>query len=286
MDQQRFDAFTRSLAEGRSRRGALKVIGGGLAGGLGALFLRNRGALAADCTPDGENCALNSECCSGVCDGVCIAQPLCIGEGDPCSIVANDSVRAFTVILECCNGLTCDAESDTCVAICAEAGEACNPLVQGANGCCEGLDCVDNVCVAPCQPEGEACKGDEDCCAALSCIDSVCTLPCVGESGVCEADEDCCAGLVCDDGSCVSAAPPVCSENGEDCGSDDDCCDALVCIDGSCAAEAVDTGGEDPVTLPSTGIAKLKEDENAGLKIGVMLAGGVGALIAGKRLLP
>lgn len=54
MDGYRFDHLTKKLAEGRSRRSALKMIGAAIGSGFG-LLLGPGGSDAAVCRPDGTS---------------------------------------------------------------------------------------------------------------------------------------------------------------------------------------------------------------------------------------
>ena len=65
MDKQ-FDELSKSLAEGVSRRNALKKFGLGLAGVLlCSLGLSHKAE--ANCFPLGHKCKYDSQCCSGIC---------------------------------------------------------------------------------------------------------------------------------------------------------------------------------------------------------------------------
>lgn len=66
MDGNRFDDLTRALGAGTSRRRALKLLGGGLAGGAFTLFGRAR-TDAFVCRQSGATCLKDAQCCSGFC---------------------------------------------------------------------------------------------------------------------------------------------------------------------------------------------------------------------------
>jgi hypothetical protein len=69
MDHDRFDDLTRALASGMSRRQALKLLGGSLAGGLMAfLSIGEAHADRPGCKRNGKACKEPSQCCSGRCD--------------------------------------------------------------------------------------------------------------------------------------------------------------------------------------------------------------------------
>jgi hypothetical protein len=65
MDGRTFDAWTRRLAAGLPRRGALKAIAGAA---VGVVATRAVVSDAAACLEDGQFCSTNDECC-----GVCIS---------------------------------------------------------------------------------------------------------------------------------------------------------------------------------------------------------------------
>jgi hypothetical protein len=83
MEESRFDSLARTVAEDRSsRRGAFKVLGGALLGGVA--LLKNGGrSSAASCRDAGQSCNANADCCSGSCidDGsrrkICDDLPAC-----------------------------------------------------------------------------------------------------------------------------------------------------------------------------------------------------------------
>jgi hypothetical protein len=75
MDDQRFDAITRGLARGRSRRDVLKLFAGSAAGGV--LAMRALDETSAQCAGDGALCGgMYGDCCSGfVCSSsYCVAE--------------------------------------------------------------------------------------------------------------------------------------------------------------------------------------------------------------------
>jgi len=88
MGGERFDAVTRSLAKTQSRRQALKLIGGGLAGAVFAVL--GVGEATADpggCKRNGKKCKKNDQCCSGICqNGQCVAPSTCLQRGATCQL--------------------------------------------------------------------------------------------------------------------------------------------------------------------------------------------------------
>ena len=86
MDERRFDGLARALASAKTRRG---YLAGALAFlGASALAARGTTELAqASCREEGESCALNSACCSGLtCVGTSLFNPnvgVCQPGGEP-----------------------------------------------------------------------------------------------------------------------------------------------------------------------------------------------------------
>ena len=67
MDGQRFDAMARAMAGGATRRRALRLAGGGLAGALLAAAGLGGRAQADTCKASGKACKKGGQCCSGNC---------------------------------------------------------------------------------------------------------------------------------------------------------------------------------------------------------------------------
>jgi hypothetical protein len=113
MDLDRFDDITKALADGGSRRSVIKRIAGGVLGSVAAL-----GVVGADAKKKKHKCSK---------------------EGGDCSNK------------KCCKGFTCDATSQTCVAVapppppppvtCA-VGTKCNPKVKTSCGDPNTCECV------------------------------------------------------------------------------------------------------------------------------------------------
>jgi hypothetical protein len=153
MDQDRFDNLTRALARGTSRRQALKLLGGSLAGGL-LSFLGVGDAAADDCKRNGKACKKNKQCCSGNCaDGFCA--PLC----PPCD--ACSTCSGGTCVSRCGPGQDC-LGNGTCATPCTTNVDcpgctACAPDVSGVNYCANNTPDIvictsDSTC-----PEGQFC---------------------------------------------------------------------------------------------------------------------------------
>ena len=106
MDGRRFDAWTRGLA-GTSRRGALRVLAGGLlATPLALVGGRDAAAQIVECGRRGDVCVRERDCCSGFdCRrGICRRdRDECGKRGDPCSRHA-----------DCCEGFRCRRRRGVC----------------------------------------------------------------------------------------------------------------------------------------------------------------------------
>ena len=194
MDDVRFDALTRALAAGASRRTVLKRLGAGLGGVLvGTLALRHEAGAAG-----------------------CFAGTF----GDPCEV---DDPAA-----SCCPPFTClsdDDAQDTCgcpdgLVFCA----ATNTCVDLSTQCCADADCPPEPCAAascvlnPCGDPSCDFKLDVNTCrytpitcpAGLACQTAGVCNP---ESGECEYGTTCHGATICCDtgrhsGRCVGA--PAC----------------------------------------------------------------------------
>ena len=92
MDGRAFEALSKQVAAG-SRRGALRVLLGGVAAAAGGqLANEEAGAIFGYCSPSGVPCSRKRQCCSGKCrGGVCG----CKKKGKPCF---------NRVGLNCCSG--------------------------------------------------------------------------------------------------------------------------------------------------------------------------------------
>jgi hypothetical protein len=176
------------------------------------------GPCPAACSPNGDACGADGECCSASCAGGTCATP-CAPNGDACGSGA-----------ECCSG-SCDA--GTCATPCAANGSACSD----GGDCCTGL-CNSGVCVAPCTTNGNACGSGADCCSGL-CDGGVCQAPCADDGGACETGADCCSGICTDTTKTCASACTLSAEWGDaECSPGLDCCEGYgLCLNGACYPE-------------------------------------------------
>jgi hypothetical protein len=227
MEGRRFDALTRALASGRSRRQLLKVALGMGGVSLGAAAVASTGdreteaarrptptprppvcpgrqvpingvcscplgntKCGAECCPDGK-----AECCDGACCyGSCYGEELCCPTGHV--MCEGQCVAECCTSEDCPERSSCDSETHLCVCDPDCFGRTCGD--DGCGGSCgscgQNEDCVECNCQCIPQCEGRECGDDS----------------CGGSCGDCEQ------GLVCSGGQCIDCVP-VCTEpNGAD----------------------------------------------------------------------
>jgi hypothetical protein len=113
MAERRFDELTRLIAQGRSRREVLRLIAGGLVGGVAATSVVGSQVFAQDeCAGDGESCE-DMDCCEGY---GCNADLTCEASGGGCGLEGESCEDQ-----DCCEGLTC---SDDLACVIPDEGEA------------------------------------------------------------------------------------------------------------------------------------------------------------------
>src|SRR5690349_7713647 len=128
MDDQRFDALTRALARGSSRRTALKGLFGGLVGGV-AIATRLDQASAG--VPDECDCVA-VPCKSLTCvSGECVYQDLCT---DACTVCNTETGACDPKVCDPCH----ECSRGVCLNQC-EDGFCCD-------GVCKEQCCVDSDC--------------------------------------------------------------------------------------------------------------------------------------------
>lgn len=193
MDGNRFDALTRTMAQGTTRRRALHAALGGLAGSVLALTGR-AAADAATCQPAGGICLPNSRCCDGTCDPRthrCVCPAGLIASGGRCCI-GNRSDTVCTANAQCCSGI---CQQGTCY---PTAGGSCP---DGANSCSGHVEL--------CGPAGTMCW----------CFQTLAGEPLCGVPQFTADDCAGCGDLICAQGGnggicrraveCAAPCPPV-----------------------------------------------------------------------------
>ncbi len=141
MDGQRFDELTRALAKGTNRRGAIKVLAGGLAGALLGIGGGRSGAAKPDKCPPSKVCG--TACCP---DGYYCVNGACTT--DVPAVVPEDTGKG---------GAACAAGHKRCASQCVNLASDVNNCGTCGNNCatvanattvCNGGVC-DYVCNAP-----------------------------------------------------------------------------------------------------------------------------------------
>jgi hypothetical protein len=129
MEHDQFDRAAAETASGISRRRALRLLGGGVAGGF--LALRAVPAFASPrCRRPGEECDREKACCNGVCcAGVCCRPGQVCQDGRCVAPPAKTSFQTCIcgdgTIFNVCAAVNCDsgpAQDVICGPLCAPLG--------------------------------------------------------------------------------------------------------------------------------------------------------------------
>ena len=154
MDEDRFDAFARTLGRTRSRRAALGLLS---AAAAGSVFARPRsGEVAAKCVKLGKRCDKGDRCCGGGrCKG---GKCRCTGGKEPCGRTCRVACGAG----ETRNPATCDC------GVCIVEGplaDRCTADFECCSNRCEPLDAATSICrLEDCRPPGFGCISSFQCC--------------------------------------------------------------------------------------------------------------------------
>jgi Stigma-specific protein, Stig1 len=269
VERERFDALTRAVARGSSRRGALKALAGGAVGGLAALA--GGGAAAAPrpkpgCCPSGHPVLCGLTCtdtkadpancggCGHSCDagtvcanGVCAAPPCtspadCGSPNDPCQVATCAGGQCGVGTRNCADGNDCTAD------VCDRAGCSNPPLPAGTacgqNGgtVCDGNgNCV--VCVPgstqPCftgpgSPGVGICVAGTQTCRPDGTWGTACAGQVTAQPELCNGLDDDCDGVV-DNGFDTQTDPQNCGACGTVCTAQPPCGMTGDCVGGQCA---------------------------------------------------
>lgn len=255
MDNDRFDDLSRKIAQPRTRRESLKILGAAVAG---LVFGRSaEAAPKADkpskCYGGGSHCTNGKQCCSGIC-----TNRQCEPEIPPECAVGTD-----------CPGSDTECEVRTCTdGICGTsftaAGTACATGFCNGNGqcveCLANADCASGIC------ENNACSP--------SCLtDPLLGTPCTAGLGACLRDGVyVCSGdgltVVCD---AVAGAPSA-----EICNGIDDDCDGIVDEGALCPpllnATSVCQGGQCVLGQCQPGFANCNGNPADGCETNIMVS--------------
>lgn len=214
MDPQRFDAFTRTLGSGQSRRRLLKTLTGGAIAVVAAAVGLDRTA-AHQLRSVGNSCNTNSDCASG----------LCVQEG------------RTRKICHCVTPADCPPSTDVCHAASCSAG-ACSLTVLVGAPCDDGDACTTSDV---CQTDG-TCAGTPVSCQALDQCHLAGT--CDPTTGVCSnpaaPDRTSCTYHPCigDNGNVVDPGT-LCCDAGETCQSVGDGYGYCTCENNDCPVGTV-----------------------------------------------
>jgi hypothetical protein len=235
-----FDQLAREVANGLSRREALRRLGGVLVGAaVAALGLEGRAWGASKGGGDNncgaacqattgftskapasvqsayKNCVTACSACKDAGDFACIANGgtvACCSSGQSCisGACCGGTAAPCSGTAPCCAGLTCSG--GTCQA-CLSDGNACT----SSSDCCSGLCNSAQLC--GCQSDGSDCLTSSDCCSAFCNSFAICG--CVGNGGPCISNGDCCSAY------CNSFDHCGCLGDGSNCLTDRDCCSGV-----------------------------------------------------------
>jgi hypothetical protein len=226
MDGYRFDLWTKALLALGSRRTALRLLTGGVAG----YAWLGRAEDAAACRKAGKKCKKSKQCCSKKCRRKrCRCKPLkgaCpgVGAGHVCCPVPGASVGCS--LSE--NGFKpqCGPNALQCL---LAANDPCSDDCE----CEADFECGGSPTTRCCFRLGHACTAaTESLCCSEQCG---CTTPgsctcrfanCLNPGQSCSLGTQCCDG-VCSSGKC-------CQPLGLACTSTAQCCGALFCDNGFC----------------------------------------------------
>jgi LPXTG-motif cell wall-anchored protein len=170
MDDKRFDAFVRSLAEGASRRGVLKGMLGGLVGGAALSVGMSKASADEETPPDdgtpiSEETAVEETIDETPADEVPVedsaetqtseeteanAATGCTYDCGPCGYCVNGSCWS-----ECDEAYCCSDDKGGHYCLNAEAGQTCCD-----SSYCDGCEvCYGGYCIDSCGPKGQVCCG-------------------------------------------------------------------------------------------------------------------------------
>ena len=247
MDSKRFDAVTRTLGDGFTRRGALGVLAGiaalGLSEGLAKRKHRGNGQRQhrgkrsgrkqeagtekaspgkSACRPAGHPCEGNQECCN---PGNTICVPSGPGAANRCTrcpdgeiACANICIPACTALDQCHDPGVCDPATGQCTNPPRKNGTSCNDH----DACTQTDTCQNGVCVGG---DPVVCQAKDQCHVAGVCDSATgaCSNPKAADGTNCTTAND--TPGACLDGTCKE----ICLELGKLCGGSSPCCAGLDC---------------------------------------------------------
>lgn len=157
MDSKRFDALTRRLAAGVSRRSVLT----GLGGALGLLGLKARGSEArGTCTGVGDACTWTGDCCLGL---LCAADGTCQDAAGLVQSIKRSIPSTGGLLGSGSGGGSCPAGADSCSSsgsVSCGGSCQCFRTPEGTSACvnAQSLSCSSRGCYSSSDcPSGQAC---------------------------------------------------------------------------------------------------------------------------------
>jgi len=247
MDGNRFDALTRALGSGRSRRSVVKALG---AAALGAVGLSRLGdaAAATRLRSVGNSCRVNGDCASGRCVQEARTRFICHCQSVADCPAATHQCHAAACLPNgyCGIGVTTGApctDGNLCT-----TGDACQadgscqgaPVVCTASDQCHVAGTCDPAtgrCSNPPAPDGSGCNDGNACSNNDQCLSGACIA---GGVIVCLPSDACHLGGTCDPASGQCSNPPA--------------PDGTTCPGGSCQSGICQTGG------PGDGACTTRDD--------------------------
>lgn len=234
MSERRIDALARALADGTSRRRALRTLAGGALAGIGGLAAAGS-RIAAGCVRVRGRCKSDAECCAGSCvftRGV--GRCLCPPDQRRCGAAA------------CCpSGWLCESGACRDPNVCADGSPPCRgrcwppcgfdaPRDERCNCLCPpGTDLCGRVCINVVDDPANCGECRHACAPGEICAEGACGQPCTDNFDCPDPPEVCTFGT-CPFGACFVLAV--------ECFPGFTCCktaDDIVCVEGECPA----TGG-------------------------------------------
>ena len=217
MDTRTFDRLTADLAGRPTRRAAVRLLAGGLLGGLlpwhgaaparaaqivigppeGMILtcadagLTDCGGVCVDTVTDPANCGG----CGGVCGtGWSCVSGVCLGEAPPAGVSLIDCAAQGQTD---CGGFCTDLAADS--ANCGTCGNSCPLGGYCEGGVCKGVFCMGGQtdCGGYCADllnDPANCGACHNFCDSGTCSGGSCAPICFGGGSVCTEDYECCSG--------------------------------------------------------------------------------------------